>query len=360
MGLTEYWFRYGVTEVFADISDEVRLERLSTSYPSLRYDYSVISKILDEIAEGRSIAIIFDYASNREVDLLKSLIAEVEARGFEKNKLKLLTSSWRINSKILERELGEVLKPYRSCIVYPWSEDKIEYGGGMVSRSMIDSQVRIYLSSILPHGVIGYPSIGDSLRLSGWVSNDLARDDDYWLKLRDELNLMGICIIGDSVYSGYLYEFEDKFLRDAERKYTVKIKDEADIILVDCGGWPWDSTLEDSLHIVSLVCGGVRDGGLIGLVSECREGLGSNVFIKALFSHSFEEDSLGVKALKRVADLLSRKKLAFVTTIPRSILEKTLHSKGFDTVQDLLTYGFRMYSKQAFVRIVDGIALLTK
>jgi len=360
LGLTEYWFRYGVTEVFVDISDEVRVEKLSTAYSNVKYDYSVISKIFDEVAEEKSIAIIFDYASNREVGLLKSLIAEVEARGFEKNKLKLLTSSWRINSKILEEELGKVLKHYRGCIVYPWSEDKIEYSGVMVSRSIVDSQVRIYLSSILPHGVIGYPSIGDSLRLSGWVRNGLLKDNDYWLKLRDELNLMGICIVGDSVYSGYLYEFEDKCLRDAEEKYTVKIKDEADIVLVDCGGWPWDSTLEDSLHVADLVYGGVKDGGLIGLISECREGLGSNVFIKALFSHSFEEDSLGVRALKRVAGLLSRKKLAFVTTIPRSILEKTLHSKGFDTVQDLLTYGFRMYSKQAFVRIVDGLAWLNK
>jgi hypothetical protein len=360
LGLTEYWFRYGVTEVFVDISDEVRVEKLSASYPSLRYDYSVISKIIDEIAVGESIAIIFDYASNREIDLLKSLIAEVEARGFEKNKLKLLTSSWRIDSKILEEELSEVLKPYRGCIVYPWSEGKIEYSGVMVSRSIIESQVRIYLSSILPHGVLGYPSIGDSLKLSGWVGNGLVKDDDYWFKLRDELNLMGICIVGDNVYSGYLYEFEDRCLRDAERKYTVKIKDEVEIILVDCGGWPWDSTLESSLHVVNLVCGGVKDGGLIGLISECREGLGSSVFIKALFSHSFEEDSLGVKALKSVTDLLSRKKLAFVSTIPRSILERTLHSKGFDTVQDLLTYGFRMYSKQASVRIVEGLAWLTK
>jgi len=360
LGLTEYWFRYGVTEVFVDISDEVRVEKLSTAYSNVRYDYSVISKIFDEVAEEKNIAIIFDYASNREVDLLKSLIAEFEARGVKKDKLKLLASSWRINSKILEKELGEVLKPYRDCIVYPWSEDKIEYSGVMVSRSIIDSEIRIYVSSILPHGILGYLSIGDSLRLSGWLGNDLVKNSDYWFKLRDELSLIGVCIVGDSIYHGYLYEVEDKCLKDAERKHTLKIEDEAEILLVDGGGWPWDSTLESSLHIVNLVSSGVKDGGLIGLISECREGLGSNVFIKSLFSHSFEEDSLGVKAFRKVVDLLSRKKLAFVTTIPRSVLEKAFYSRGFDTVQDLLTYGFRMYSKQAFVRIVDGFTWLIK
>lgn len=358
--MTEYWFRYGVTEVFVDISDEVRVEKLSTSYSNVRYDYSVISKMFDEVAEEKSIAIIFDYASNREVDLLRSLIAEIEARGVKKDKLKLLASSWRINSKILEKELGEVLKPYRDCIVYPGAEDKIEYSGVMVSRSIIDSEIRIYVSSILPHGILGYLSIGDSLKLSGWIGNNLVKNSSYWFKLRDELNLIGVCIVGDSVYYGYLYEIEDKCLKDAERKHTLKIEDEADILLVDGGGWPWDSTLESSLHIVNLVSSGVKDGGLIGLISECREGLGSNVFIKSLFSHSFEEDSLGVETLRKVVDLLSRKKLAFVTTIPRSVLEKAFYSRGFDTVQDLLTYGFRMYSKQAFVRIVDGFTWLIK
>ncbi|MEM3494414.1 MAG: hypothetical protein QXW31_01615 [Nitrososphaerota archaeon] len=356
----EYWFKYGVTEVFADISDEVRVDKISTSYSSLKYDYSVISKIANEIAEGENIALIFDYSSSRDLDLLKSLIAELEAKGVEKNKFRILASSWRINRKILEKEIEEILKPYRGNIIYPWSESKVEYKGFMISRSIIDSQVKIYISTILPHGILGFPSISNSLKLSGWINGDIMDDSSYWFKLRDELDFMGVCIAGDNVYSGYLYEIENECLKNTVDKYTVKVDYEADILLVDGLGWPWDSTLEDSLHIVNLVCEGVREGGLIGLISECREGLGSSVFIKALLSKTFEEDTLGVKTLKKTMELLEKKKLAFVTTIPRSILEKTLNSRGFDTVQDLLTYAFRIYSKQAVVRIVDGTIRLIK
>lgn len=355
----EHWFRYGVTEVFAEISDEVRVDKISTAYSSVKYDYSMISKIANEIVESDNIVIIFDYASIRELDLLKSLIAEIEARGVEENKLKILASSWRINPKILEKEIGEVLKTYKKSIVYPWSESKVEYQGVMVSRTIIDSQARVYISTILPHGALGFPSIRDSLRLSGWT-NDSIMNDDYWFKLRDELNLIGICIAGENVISGYLYDIEDECLEHAEKKHTVKIDNDADILLVDGLGWPWDSTLEDSLHIINLVSEGVREGGLIGLISECREGLGGNVFIKALFSQTFEEDVLSVKTLRKITELSNRKKLAFVTSIPRSILEKTLNSRSFDTVQDLLTYAFRIYSKQSLVRIVDGATRLVK
>lgn len=359
-GLVEYWFRYGVTEVFVDISDEVKVDKISTSYSGMKYDYSIISKIANEIVESNSVAIIFEYASSRELDLLKSLMAEIEARGSNRNKFKILVSSWRINPKTLEKEIGEALKPYRSNIIYPWNESKVEYNGVMVSRSIIDSQVRVYISTILPHGVLGFPSIQDSLKLSGWINDNVLNYENYWFKLRDELNFIGTCIVGENIYYGYLYEIEDKCLENAEKNHTVKIDEEADILLVDGLGWPWDSTLEDSLHIVNLVKEGVREGGLIGLISECKEGLGSNIFIKALFSQILEEDVLGVKALKKVIELLGKKKLAFVTTIPRRILERTLNSKGFDTVQDFLTYALRMYSKQALVRIVDGAIWLVK
>lgn len=358
--MVEYWFRYGVTEVSAEISEDVKVEKVSRHYSSLQHDYTVFSKIIDELVREKNIAVIFDYSSPSGIDLLKSFLAELEARGVEKEKFKILVSSWRINSKILEKETEDNLKTYKHYLVYPWSEDKVEYNGFMISRSIIDSSSRVYISSIAPHGVLGYPSMKDSLKLCGWINDSLVSDSSQWFKLIEELNIMGLCVVGDTVYSGYLYEIDDKCVREAEGKYNVKIEEEADILLVDGRGWPWDSTLESCLHIVDLVDEGVKDGGLIGLISECREGLGSYTFISSLFSKNIGEDNLGVKALTRVMNILERKKLALVSTIPRSIIEKILHSRSFDTVQDLLTYGFRMYSKQAFVRIVDGLLWLTK
>ncbi len=358
--MVEYWFKYGVTEISGEISEDVKVEKVSRHYSNLEYDYSVFSKIIDELIGEKNISVVFDYSSPSGIDLLKSFLADVEARGVEKDRLKLLVSSWRINSKILEKEVEDVLKSYKHCLVYPWSEDKVEYNGFMISRSIIDSSSRVYISSIIPHGVLGYPSIKDSLKLCGYINDNIVSDSSQWFKLLEELNFIGLCIVGDRVYSGYLYEINDECMREAAGKYNVKIEEEADILLVDGCGWPWDSTLESCLHIVDLVDEGVKDGGLIGLISECREGLGSYTFVSSLFSKNLREDNLGVKALMRVMNILERKKLALVSTIPKSIIEKILHSRSFDTLQDLLTYGFRMYSKHAFVRIVDGVLWLTK
>ncbi|MCS7126503.1 MAG: hypothetical protein NZ929_06315 [Aigarchaeota archaeon] len=356
--MPEYWFRYGNVEIPVEIDEEVRVEKISID-PIVKYDYTAISKLTDQLTDSRDIAILYEYASNRDLDLLRTFIAELEARGFEKDKIKVLASSWRIDWKTLEEELEEILKPYRKSLVFSWNEDKVEFRNMMISRSILEASSRVVITSMIPHGVIGFPSIKENLLLSKWI---MFKDEnsDLWSILKEELKFLGLVIGGDTLFYGDLGKIEEECKDRAEKTHTVKIDEAAEILLVDAGGRPWDSTLESSLHLIRLVSDGVVEGGLIGLIGECGRGLGSTEFIEALFSQEISRDALSGKILKIVKEVVDVKKLALVTTIPRSILGKTLNAKGFDSPQDLLTYGFRMYSKQASVKIVNGLGWLTR
>ncbi|RLG62817.1 hypothetical protein DRO02_07530, partial [archaeon] len=64
-----------------------------------------------------------------------------------------------------------------------------------------------------------------------------------------------------------------------------------------------DSTLESSIHLLGLLADFVVDGGLIGLVAECLDGLGSREFVEALargFGAGYEGEL--VKRVKRVLE----------------------------------------------------------
>ncbi|MEN2975187.1 MAG: hypothetical protein ABDH32_06395 [Candidatus Caldarchaeales archaeon] len=356
--MAEYWLKYGNVEIPVEIDDEVRVEKISIE-PNIRYDHNVISRLIDELADNKSISIVYDHSSSKDLELLRSFLAELEARGFEDHRIKLLASSWRIDGDTLEEVLGEALKSHRGGIVYPWSEDKVELKNVKVSRSIAEASSRVIVTSIIPHGVIGIPSLRESLLLNKWITG-IEDVDAYRSILEDELRFLGLVIGGDTIYSGDIDEVEEECRRKVEKTYTVKIGDVVEMVLVDAGGWPWDSTLESSLHMVGLVSQTIVEGGLIGLVAECRKALGSVKFVEALFSQNASGDTLSEKILKMVRELAEVKKLALVTTIPRSVLDKTLNARGFDTPQELLTYGFRMYSKQAKVRIVSGYVKLTR
>jgi nickel-dependent lactate racemase len=60
--------------------------------------------------------------------------------------------------------------------------------------------------------------------------------------------------------------------------YKVPIKEKADIVIVSPGGYPKDINLYQAQKAMDNSKYAVRDGGVIILVAECKEGLGEEVF----------------------------------------------------------------------------------
>jgi len=89
-------------------------------------------------------------------------------------------------------------------------------------------------------------------------------------------------------------------------------------------------------------------------VAECREGLGSREFVEALAKGS----GAGYEGelVERIKEVSENRRIALTSTLPRAILNNILGIKGFDTPQDLLTYGLRLYSRTAKILVAeDGL-----
>ena len=135
-----------------------------------------------------------------------------------------------------------------------------------------------------------------------------------------------------------------------EEELVVPVED-AEVIIAGGGGYPRDSTLQSILHLIGLLRESVVEGGLIGIIAECREGLGSREFLEALLRGGGR--GLDREAIELVKDVMENRRIAFTSTLPKTILKDLLNIRGFDVPQELLTYSLRLYGKGLRLLILD-------
>lgn len=59
------------------------------------------------------------------------------------------------------------------------------------------------------------------------------------------------------------------------------------------------------------------------------------------------------EAIELVKDVMENRRIAFTSTLPKTILKDLLNIRGFDVPQELLTYSLRLYGKGLRLLILD-------
>ncbi|MEM4466612.1 MAG: hypothetical protein QXE61_06280 [Nitrososphaerota archaeon] len=349
----EYWFRYGVTEIPIEVSEEISCEKISL-YRGFEVDYKILSEIAGEVGrKSGEVTILYDHEHQTQLELLRSLLYEIQSQTSLEGRVKIIFSSWRTSPRIVEEILKSSLKGFSCKIEYVEDCKKTSYTGLKIPVDVLESDTRILVTSILPHGLYRYPSIVNSLIYSKLIEKE--EDVDVHSILEDKLQILGLCIVGEKTYLDSLTNLDKSSIIEAEKIYTVNLEP-VDILIADAWGWPWDSTLESTLHILRLVYKGVREDGMIGLIAECKKGIGRREFTEKLFK--IYEGNIQDSYIEIVREVLRNRRVGMVTTLPRTLLENTLHIKSFDTPQEFLKYSLRIYSKNARIRIVNGPILI--
>ena len=62
--------------------------------------------------------------------------------------------------------------------------------------------------------------------------------------------------------------------------HTVRISEKRDVVIVSCGGSPYDINLIQAHKALDMAAAACVDGGLIVLLAECGDGLGRTDFLK--------------------------------------------------------------------------------
>ncbi|OYT68011.1 MAG: hypothetical protein B6U65_00985 [Candidatus Wolframiiraptor sp. EX4484-121] len=361
--MPEYWFKYGVTEIFMEISEEIAQRKIRPDIIGPPMDIEGrVADFLDELSADRglnSIQVLYDHCGETSLKLLKALV-ERFLRLKPDGGIILMASSWRLDPEAGRKHLSDCLRRLELNLT---PKAFLKKGDSPRIEELVDESIPLIVAtSAEPHGVFGEFCLREATALSNLKIGDRGRlseiVDEVWGDLLTKYDVYGLCVVGDEVLGGSAAEVDLKARSLIEEKFGVEA-DDADMIIAGAGGYPRDSTLESSIHLLDLLADFVVDGGLVGLVAECRGGLGSKEFVEALVggSGSGYEGEL----VERVKEVLENRRVALTSTLPRAILENLLGVRGFDTPQDLLTYGLRIYSRGAKILIAeDGLVKRVK
>jgi len=354
--MPEFWFKYGVTEVSLEVPEEVYCEKLEVKEPKPGEEvWRKVTDLAEEIkqeAGSREITIAYDHSGDKLLLLiLKHLIESLEG---EVEGIALITSCWRLEPsegrKHLKKSLNEHGLDVRILDVEEC--EFIELKGMQLARELLESSVTVILAGSEPHGILGKASIGESLTLGGLLKPKAGENlkemiSEAWALAVEELNLKAITILKDQLLAGDAEKIA-KFVEDADM--TAPVGD-FDVVIAGCGGTPKDSSFQQVAHVVGLLEEAVKEDGLIGVIAECKSGLGSKEFLEAAFgARGGLLDQELIRLLKRVSE---ERRIAFVSALPRSLLRRLFNIRGFDTPQDMLTYALRLYSRSARILVLE-------
>lgn len=356
--MPEYWFKYGVTEVSMEVPEEIFQRRIDVKEVGMDDKIwerlqSFTHEIVKDAGHGR-VAILYDHVDeDLSLSILRHVIDSLLDDGRE---VALLISHWRLPHEIGAEHARYCLKKHGISIkaIDARESDKISFNGLIASREFLDASARIVITTSESHGILGKSSFEEALVLGGLF--DIEFDGDFRESIKEiyeSISLKApfqvVTQLNGRIYFGEADEVGRAVSRALEE--LVVPVDDSEMIVAGGGGYPRDSTLQSILHLVGLLWESVIEGGLIGIVAECGEGLGSREFFETILRGG--GNGLDAEVIKLIKEVSENRRIALISTLPKAILRELLDIRGFDVPQELLTYGLRSYGKDMKLLILE-------
>ena len=356
--MPEYWFKYGVTEVSLEVPEEISQRKIEVKEVEIaegiwRELRSFAHEVGRDAGAGR-VAILYDHVDeDLSLSILRHVIDSLLDDGRE---VTLLISYWRLPPKVGADHARECLRRHGIPVkaIEARESEKISFNGLTVSKEFLEASARIVITTSELHGLLGKASFEEALALGGLFQAEFDSDPREFIKevcerFSSEAPFQVITQLNGRVYYGEADNVGREVSRALEHS-TISV-DDAEMIIAGGGGYPRDSTFQSILHLFGLLRESVVEGGLIGVVAECKEGLGSGELLEALLRGGGR--GLEAEAIKLVKDVMENRRIALTSTLPKAILKDLLNIRGFDVPQELLTYGVRLYGKDMKLLVLE-------
>ncbi len=264
-----------------------------------------------------------------------------------------------------------------------------------VQKEYLEHPCRVIVTSVEPHyfagftggrksilpGLSSYDSIEVNHKMaleaeaapSKLEGNPVHEDmvEAYKITGGEDTLCVNIVIDGDhrgfAEFHGEVLESFYKAVEAARRVYEVKVNGKADIVITEARG-PLGDTLYQALKAVEHAKLAVKDGGVIILVADCRKGVGSESFYKALedkdpeevLSEARERFRLGYHKAARFARILLENNVYAVTELESKILLK-IGVKPFRSLDEALKNAYKCVGDSPrIIYLRDGAVMIPK
>jgi lactate racemase len=141
--------------------------------------------------------------------------------------------------------------------------------------------------------------------------------------------------------SGDLFQAFEKAVHWANEVFVVDLQHKADMV-ISVAPYPMDVDLYQSQKAIDNAKFAVKQGGMVLLVSKCRQGVGEEVFCQQLSASNdphiildnlHREYRLGFQKAAKVAEIMTYAKVCAVTELDEALLKKA-NIQPFRSVQD--------------------------
>lgn len=161
--------------------------------------------------------------------------------------------------------------------------------------------------------------------------------------------------------SGDLNEAFTKAVEYANEVFSVLIPRKADVV-ISIAPYPMDVDLYQSQKALDNGKWALKEGGKILMVSKCRDGIGSDTFLKQLSSSNDpnkvlenikKEYKLGYHKAAKMAEIMTWGHVCAVTDLDPEILSKA-NITPFKTVQDAVDSVLKENPDAEFLALMEG------
>ncbi|MEM4288463.1 MAG: hypothetical protein QXV97_06610 [Candidatus Caldarchaeum sp.] len=332
LAMVELWFKYGRTEIFADVENSLEILQPSQRLPAAE---QIIHQIASRINHGIR-TLVIDYVHSLEgLDrVINSAVEAMVSKGVSYDEIEALVTCWRYGDQHVERYLFNHVKGLLKDLGVAKFEHIQEVADADLSKALVVTPT-VY-----------------------WDSETVAVPD-FCKDFRHGLVVTPIAGYGGVVADVLVGEFEEVVEKSLERAETLARytpTKAADIILVGGPGYPVDSRLSSCINIASVVLD-VQPGKVVVFMLECSDGLGEDDFVSLMVGKSPGENEKNKIFENRLAvwrKVVQNHKVCLVTALPSTIVSRLLNSRQMDTLDQALAYGWRLKSKEAAVLAIPN------
>lgn len=329
--MVEIWLKYGRTEIFADLGDNARIEQP----PKAKPDFS--QNIQEALASlgGGELSLVVDYVAGIDGydTILRNLATQLSLHGTSLKDLKTWLAASLYNSGEVE---GEIVVMVSSEVRSMGIEKVAAIGDGEPSEASILLAPSIFWGGdiVTPASLLGKHGLGDPEVV---ISPVIGRG-----------GYVAEVIVGKP------HEIETRAREAVQAFSKFTVAPDFSILVLGGPGHPTDLCLSTSIPLISSVDEALEDKVIIFPV-ECHRGLGPSQFVEQLVSGGGDSSTVHARWLSLWGERAERNKICMVTALPSTLVEKLLGARQADTLDEAMTYAWRLKSKEAGVLVVRNV-----
>lgn len=166
-----------------------------------------------------------------------------------------------------------------------------------------------------------------------------------------------------NVFSGHYIEAHKAACAFVDMVYGAELEREADIVIASCGGYPKDINLYQVQKTMNNAWCAVRQGGIVILLAECREGAGSEMLEETMrrektienIEHAIKEKFvLGKHKAFAIARLIKKAEFILLSSLPETYAREMLFTPAASVEEALRVARLKLGDDADIILMPDG------